>query len=104
MKIETAVYNHLKHLGFEIFYWQNKGRLEVDILAQAPSSLLPIEAKYGNNVSKGDVKGLLVCMNELSSDVGIIVTSERIGLQDIGGKQVYFIPAWMFLMCEEFSV
>jgi len=104
LKIETAVYNHLKHLGFELFYWQNKARLEVDILLQTPSGLLPIEVKYGKNISKGDVKGLLACMDELSSDVGIIVTSERIGLQDIGGKQVNFIPAWMFLMCEEFSI
>jgi predicted AAA+ superfamily ATPase len=104
LKIETAVYNHLKHLGFELFYWQNKARLEVDILLQTPSGLLPIEVKYGKNISKGDVTGLLACMNELSSDVGIIVTSERIGLEDIGGKQVNFIPAWMFLMCEEFSI
>ncbi len=43
-------------------------------------------------------------MNELGFDVGILVTSERMGLEDIGGKQVHFIPAWMFLMCENFGV
>ena len=102
--METAVYNHLKHLGFELFHWQNKARLEVDILLQTSSGLLPIEVRYGKNVSKDDVKGLLACMNELGSGVGIIVTSERMGLEDIGGKQVHYIPAWMFLMCEEFSV
>ena len=50
------------------------------------------------------MKGLLACMNELGSDAGILVTSERIGQEDIDGKQVNFIPAWMFFMCEEFSV
>jgi len=104
LMIETAVYNHLKHLGFELFYWQNKARLEVDIVLQTSFGLLPVEVKYGNNVSKSDLKGLLACMNELSSDVGIIVTSERVGLEDLGGKQVHYIPAWMFLMCDKFSV
>ena len=101
--METAVYNHLKHLGFELFYWQNKARLEVDILLQTSFGLLPIEVKYGNNVSNSDLKGLLACMNELNSDVGIIVTSERMGHEDIDAKQVHFIPTWMFLMCEDFG-
>ncbi len=104
LMMETAVYNHLKHLGFELFYWQDKARLEVDILLQTSSGLLPVEVKYGKKVSKRDLKGLLACMDELDFDVGIIVTSERMGLEDIGGKQVHYIPAWMFLMCDKFSV
>ena len=104
LMMETAVYNHLKHLGFEMFYWQNKAKLEVDILLQTSSGLLPVEVKYGKKVSKSDLKGLLTCMNELGSCVGIIVTSEKMGLENIGGKQVHYIPAWMFLMCDKFSV
>ena len=104
LMMETAVYNHLKHLGFELFYWQDKARLEVDILLQTSSGLLPIEVKYGKKVSKSDLKGLLASMNELGSDMGIIVTSERMGQEDIGGKQVHYIPAWTFLMCDKFSV
>ena len=104
LMMETAVYNHLKHLGFELFYWQDKARLEVDILLQTSSGLLPVEVKYGKKVSKSDLKGLLACMNKLGSDVGIIVTSKRMGLEDIGGKQVHYIPAWIFLMCDKFSV
>jgi len=103
LKVETAIYNHLTRLGADTFYWHGRGRIEVDILIQTTSGLLPVEVKYGTTISSGDMKGILNCMQEMGFNKGIIVSFEKFGMEKIGDKQIFFIPAWLFLLTQTLS-
>jgi len=103
LKVETVVYNHLRHLGADTFFWHGKSQLEVDILIQTTSGLLPVEVKYRKTISSGDLKGILTCMQEMDINRGIVVTFDRFGQKQVGNKQIFFIPAWLFLLTQTLS-
>ncbi|MBI4163608.1 MAG: ATP-binding protein [Candidatus Aenigmarchaeota archaeon] len=100
LKIETVIYNHCKCLVDQgefdgIFYWRNR-KNEVDIVLTSRKEVLPIEVKYREDPKK--IPGLLKFMNEFTVKKSIVVTKDLFEKKQIDGKEVNFIPAWLFLL------
>ena len=101
--IENIVFSHVLQLKKEeifpkIFYWTDQNKNEVDIILTIKNKVIPIEVKYSNDISKKELKGLLNFMDTYNIKEGIVITRDVLMQQDINGKTVNFIPAWLFLL------
>ncbi len=81
---------------FEPYYWKNK--YEVDFVYDDSKKVIPIEIKYREHPSNADLKGLLEFMEIEDLNVGIVVTKDTFRKGEIEGRQVLFIPIWLFLL------
>lgn len=101
---ESAVLKHLFARYYEqnvrFSYWQGKKNLEVDLVAEIGSEVIPFEVKYrSNHTSLGDCKGLLeFCCKERGIKRGYIITKsvDDFGVIDqnnLDGLAILKIPA-----------
>lgn len=86
------------HIFENLFYWKNK--YEVDCVFESRGSLLPVEVKYREDPSR--IEGLLEFMDEYSVKRGIVVTKDMLERKIIDGKEIIFIPAWLFLLALDY--
>ena len=84
----------------EIFYWQDAKKNEVDIVVNK-SDPLPVEVKYCSEAAAEDARNVLLFMEEFKIKKGVVVTKNTFEKQKINGKEVVFIPAWLFLLTNE---
>ncbi|MFH1774950.1 MAG: hypothetical protein ABH874_08345 [Methanobacteriota archaeon] len=82
--------------NFNLYYWKDKQ--EVDIIMDTRRGLIPIEVKYKSRIDRMDLKGLLKFMEKFKVKKGIVVTKEMFETQRIDGKEILFVPAWLFLL------
>lgn len=87
-----------KHIFENLFYWKNK--YEVDCVFESKGSLLPVEVKYREDPSR--IEGLLEFMGEYSVSRGIVVTKDLLERKIIDGREIIFIPAWLFLLALDY--
>lgn len=80
------------------FFWRDPYKNEVDVV-MANKGLTPIEIKYG----KLSFDGLLAFMNKFKINRGFIITSETEQVQRIGDKTLLAIPAFKFLLKEDWK-
>lgn len=92
--VETVVLRHL--LKYEVFYWKNY--YETDFVIRIKNKILPIEVKYKSQIDKKDLKGLLKFMEKFKVEKGVVVTKDLFEKQKTDGKEVLFVPAWLFLL------
>ncbi len=92
---ENVVGVHLFKQG-EVFYFRVNG--EVDFVLKTDGGLIPIEVKYREDPRYTDT--LLEFMDEHKLSEGVIVTKDLFKQEKIAGKQIYYIPLWLFLLCE----
>ncbi len=83
---ESAVLKHLFARYYKgnvrFTYWQGKKGLEVDLVAELGSTVIPFEVKYKNHaVTRNDVRGLSQFCTEKGVNRGYIVTKE---IDDLG--------------------
>ncbi len=95
LKVETVVFNHLK-VDHDIFYGDNDH--ETDIVLEHDNDLIPIEVKYKNSISHADLKGIRGFMEEHGLEKGIVVSKKDLKKENIDGKRLIFVPAWLFLL------
>jgi len=57
---------------------------------------IPVEVKYRENPT--DIKGLLEFTNKFDVKQGFVVTKDLLDKQIINGKEILFIPTWIFLL------
>jgi uncharacterized protein len=59
----------------EVLYWRTAGGLEVDLVIETPSRLLPIEVKAAARVTAADAKGLTAFLDEYpeATDGGLLL-------------------------------
>ncbi|MCZ7402664.1 MAG: ATP-binding protein [Candidatus Methanoperedens sp.] len=81
---------------FEPYYWKNK--YEVDFVYDDSKKIIPIEVKYRENPTNADLKGLIEFMEMEELGIGIVVTKDTLRKWEFGGRQVLFIPIWLFLL------
>ena len=99
--VEGVVADHCRRLKFDLeptseirlFYWKNK-QYETDIVFELFRKPLPIEVKYRDRIEKRDLKGLLEFSKRYRPPLKIVVTRERLDLND----NIIFVPLWLFLM------
>jgi uncharacterized protein len=81
---------------FEPYYWKNKH--EVDFVYDDSKKVIPIEIKYREHPTNADLKGLIEFMDMEDLGIGIVVTKGIFKKGELGGRQVLFIPIWLFLL------
>jgi len=91
--VETAVRNHLSRYA-ECYFWRDEHKNEVDIVARYRKSLLPVEVKYVDRVSGGDLKTLRSFMDKYSLRRGIIATKSV--MENLG--DIWAVPAWLLML------
>lgn len=99
---ETVVADHTRRLVADmtnglvrdIYYW-HEGH-EVDIVAETPQAILPIEVKYRENVTLSELKGIRKFRKKFGTDLAITVTKNQLEIKD----DILFVPLWIYLvMC-----
>ena len=91
--VETAVRNHLSRYA-ECYFWRDEHKNEVDIVARYRKSLLPVEVKYVDRFSGGDLKTLRAFMNKYSLKKGVLAT--RSAMENLG--DIWAVPAWLLML------
>ena len=94
--VQKHIYVFAEKNNASAYYWKEKK--EVDIILDLKSKILPIEVKYQNSITKGDIKGLLNFMNIYKINEGILITKDTLQRQIIDEKTILFIPVWLFLL------
>lgn len=84
-----------QHKASRVFYWRNNG--EIDFILQNKETI-PVEVKYKRHIKQEDLTAFLDFLNEKEISKGIIITRELYQKQVIGKKNLYFVPAWLFLL------
>lgn len=98
LKIETIVFSHLIKQGLDVYYWQGKNKLEVDLVVKTHDGIIPIEVKYRKKIKSADHKGLNEFMESFDIKKGYVLTDEYFATKEIDGKVISYIPVWMFLL------
>lgn len=100
--VETIVFNHCfaaaKEKSGQVFYWRDKQKNEVDVIIETENSITPVEVKYRSNISKKDISGLLKFMDIFKIKKGVVVTMDLFKREEMDGKKILFMPAWLFIM------
>lgn len=97
--IENLVFMHVfrkksRELFPKIFYWLDKNKNEVDVIAVINKKTIPIEVKYTDRLVKSDLRGLIKFMKEFKIEKGLVITKDV--LKD--EEDIIYIPAWLFLL------
>ena len=85
-----------------LFYWKDKN--EVDFILQLAKKIIPIEVKYRKDFDEKELDGIVEFMDTFKLMEGIVVTKNTTGKRKINGKEVYLIPAPIFLFGVELSL
>lgn len=85
------------------FFWRTPQKYEVDVVLTEGGKPLPVEVKYGEHITKRDVKNLLRFCEKFGARRALVVTRDKSGEEEFklknGGKvRIGFIPAWRFLL------
>lgn len=99
--IEGVVQQHVLWSAEEwvmgVSYWK-EGKDEVDLVVMVKDQIAPIEVKYRSEITSGDIKGLLSFMGAYKLRRGIVVTKDLLENRKVDGKEIFFIPVWLFLL------
>jgi len=96
--VETVIFQHAKCLSEKVSFWRTPQKEEVDIILGL-ENFLPIEVKYQNQITSGDLKNLLKFMGIFKLKRGILITKNLFEERSIDGKIIQLVPAWLFLLC-----
>ncbi len=92
--VESTIAGHLEKFSF----WRNPQKEEVDFIVQN-KKVIPLEAKYKNQLLPRENRILLKFMAEYKIKTGVIITKDLFREEKIGQQKIIFIPAWFFLLC-----
>ncbi len=99
LKIETIIFNYCRRLDyFDLFYWHNRQKKEVDIILQSGKKIIPLEVKYKSKITKKDISGVFNFMDKFKIDRGVVITKDLFKVEKIDGKKIQYIPCWLFLL------
>jgi len=98
--VEGAVAAHLinrfsTEFSKYVYYWRAVD--EVDFVVDYENKILQIEVKYRNKMNAMDLKELLGFMEKFEVGRGIVVSKDVLKKEEIDGKEIDYIPAWVFL-------
>ena len=91
----TKLFRYSKQNGKNLFYWKTNNEVDFVIGRKEP---LPVEVKYKNRIEKKDLKSLLVFLEKSNCKKGLLITKDLFKKEEIGKKEILFIPAWLFLL------
>lgn len=80
-----------------VFYLKNNG--EIDFILK-DKEILPIEVKYRSHISQKDLSHLLLFMEKKKINKGIVITKDIYQIKNLENKEIFFLPAWLFLLAK----
>lgn len=100
---ETVMCDHAMRLaksydrvaGRYVYYWRNSRGDEVDAVVRIGGKALPVESKHGKRARESDLRGIRRFAEKFGTRVGLVVSDDRIGLDDGG---IVTIPLWLYLL------
>ena len=78
-----------------LFYWKNKH--EVDFVMELAGKIIAIEVKFKKELKDKDFEGILEFMENFKLKKGIVVTKNLMEKRKLKDKELYLIPAPVFL-------
>lgn len=96
--VETIVFQHSKLICERTSFFRTPQKEEIDVILEQ-DVMIPIEVKYKSNLDNHDLKTILKFLNKFKLKRGIVVTKDVFGRKEINGREILFIPAWLFLIC-----
>lgn len=91
--VEAAIANSIERISF----WRTALH-EVDIIIKMGDKIIPVEVKYKTHIDKKDIKSIVKFMEEFHVKQGFVITKDLLDAEKIDGKEIIFIPAWLFLL------
>lgn len=99
---ETVAQDHTLRLKYctepcencEIYFWKDKQKREVDIVAEFHKKLIPMEVKYQEGIKGADITPLKNAIEELKSPYGILITKNSLQYKD----KIISVPLWLYLL------
>jgi predicted AAA+ superfamily ATPase len=79
------------------YFWRDKNKNEVDIVVPSKPPV-PIEVKYQRAITSADLRPILKFMERFGSPYGIVITKNIMKSENIKGKTIYFVPAWLWAL------
>jgi uncharacterized protein len=96
------LHNALSNPDIELYYWKDEQHREVDFVVKektAVKELIQVAWDIQQPKTKErEVKSLLLGMEALKKESGIIINSEFEGEEMVGGKTISFVPLWKWLL------
>jgi len=106
-KMENMVFLELerrKRALTDIFYWKNQQQEEVDFVVQTGGrveQLIQVSRDVENvDVMKREVRALIKASDQLECDDLLFITEDYDLVEKHKGKNIRFMPLWMWLMAE----
>ena len=92
--VENVVFNRLKEMGFEVYYWKRKG--EVDFVYMNKNKLTAINVSYANSLNNREVESLLEFKSVYKKSVEklIIITKDTQKIEN----DIVYVPLWKWLL------
>lgn len=99
--VENIVFNHLKQCFEKVGFWHNAKQQELDFVANRKGQALSVEVKYSDQ--KLDEKNLTGLLDFLETKRGqgslaLVLTADTLKQEIINGKQIIFVPVWLFCL------
>ena len=103
---ESVISNHLIRLAFsffptsdynhtnKVYYWRTTLGKEVDFAVKLNGKYLPIEVKYQDDIKRSDLQGLHTFIKGGKSYKGIMITKDKLKVQE----DIVLIPYYLFLL------
>ncbi len=94
--IENYVFNSLSRLYKDNIYFWSVNKKEVDIVVNQGQRILPIEIKLKKEIKLRDLNHLLYFMDRKKIDWAWLVYGGELKQKKINGKEIWFVPYWIF--------
>lgn len=91
--VEGVVANTMEKTAF----WRTPQKDEIDFIVK---SHLPIEVKYQSQITNNDLRSILKFCKKFHVNKGIVVTKDLLEKHVIEDREILFVPAWFFLLCD----
>jgi predicted AAA+ superfamily ATPase len=100
MLVEKVLGPYVETVFAGKYFWRDKQKNEVDVVLDT-EPLLPIEVKFQEHIAPSDLKGLRTFMAAHGVSRGILVTKNTFRKITKDEKEIFMIPAWMYLLVKQ---
>lgn len=95
---ENVVAQELKSAGYDLCYYNNNRKGEIDFLIETGSgSVVPIEVKSGKDYKLHTALNNLLGTQEYGIDQAFVLSEHNVSRGERQGKPVYYLPLYMTL-------
>jgi predicted AAA+ superfamily ATPase len=100
--LENLVFNALRRLSADIFYYKTRSGKEVDFIMQMPDRSRMLfqvcDSLIDPQTRKREVNALMEAMRELDLNSGTIVTRNDDEILDTESGRIEIVPVWRFVL------